>query len=105
MALIPPVGVNTVPLRPVTMPTTTATDPATVARGDSFGDSVGKALNDLQASQSKADSLARDAATGRLKNIEEYLVAASDAQLSTQLTVAVRNKAVESFNEIMRMQI
>jgi len=105
MALIPPVGVNAAVTRPVAMPTTTVTDPSTTARGDSFGDSVGKALDDLQASQSKADSLARDAATGRLKNIEEYLIAASDAQLSTQLTVAVRNKAVESFNEIMRMQI
>jgi len=101
MALIPPVGVNTAITRPVAPQATTATDPTAAARGSSFGDSVGKALDDMQASQSKADSLARDAATGRLKN----LIAASDAQLSTQLTVAVRNKAVESFNEIMRMQI
>jgi flagellar hook-basal body complex protein FliE len=105
MALIPPVGVNTAITRPVAPQATTATDPTAAARGSSFGDSVGKALDDMQASQSKADSLARDAATGRLKNIEDYLIAASDAQLSTQLTVAVRNKAVESFNEIMRMQI
>jgi len=105
MALIPPIGVNPAVARPIAPSTTTATDPTAATRGNSFGDSVTKALDDLQASQSKADSLARDAATGRLQNIEEYLIAASDAQLSTQLTVAVRNKAVESFNEIMRMQI
>ena len=33
------------------------------------------------------------------------MIAATQAQLATELTVAVRNKALESFNEIMRMQV
>ena len=107
MALIPPVGLTTVATTPqVTAPRVTGADQAAATqRGNDFGGSVGKALDDLAASQNKADGLAQQAATGKLKNIEEYLIAASDAQLSTQLTVAMRNKAVESFNEIMRMQI
>ena len=40
-----------------------------------------------------------------LQSIQDYTIASTEAQLLTQLTVAVRNKAVEAFNDIMRMQI
>ncbi len=33
------------------------------------------------------------------------MIATTQAQLATQLTVALRNKAVDAFNEVMRMQI
>jgi flagellar hook-basal body complex protein FliE len=32
------------------------------------------------------------------------MIASTEASLATQLTVAVRNKALDAFNEIMRMQ-
>ena len=62
-------------------------------------------LDKLQAAQATADNLAAQAATGDLNDVHDYMIAANEASLATELTVAVRNKAVEAFNEIMRMQI
>jgi flagellar hook-basal body complex protein FliE len=33
------------------------------------------------------------------------MIASSESSVATELTVAVRNKAVEAFTEIMRMQV
>lgn len=74
-------------------------------RGADFGNSLGSALDDLDASHRSTDELARAAATGDLASVEDLMVASTETQLATQLTVAVRNRAVESFNEIMRMQL
>jgi flagellar hook-basal body complex protein FliE len=74
-------------------------------RGVDFGSKVVNALEELQQAHAKTDQLAEAAATGDLKAVEDYMVMATSTQLATQLTVAVRNRAVESFNEIMRMQI
>jgi flagellar hook-basal body complex protein FliE len=108
MALIPPVTTaSTQAVTPSVAPVATgaASDAAAARRSDDFAGAVGSALDDLNTKQLHADRLARDAATGNLQNVEEYMLAATEAQLGTQLTVAVRNKAVEAFNEIMRMQV
>lgn len=108
------------PIPPVSLPTTTTAvtapgagmDPTAVAgatgagqTGGSFESAVGSALDSLATQQAGADTLAQQAAVGQLTDVSQYLVAATEAQLSTQLTVAVRNKAVEAFQDIMRMQI
>ena len=59
----------------------------------------------MQGVQNNADGLAQAAATGSLTDIHNYTIAATEAQLTTELTVAVRDRAVGAFNEIMRMQI
>jgi flagellar hook-basal body complex protein FliE len=71
----------------------------------SFGQTLTKALDGLQGSQAKADNLAVSAATGDLTNVHDYMIAATEASLATELTVAVRNKAVEAFNQIMNMGV
>ena len=73
--------------------------------GVDFGNLVLDGVDRLEQVQKQTDSLAVKAATGDLQSIHDYTIAASEAAVTTQVTVALRNKAVEAFNEIMRMQV
>ncbi len=84
---------------------TSAGSAASASSGDSFGDVLTQQLDNLSAAQNQADQLALQAATGDLQAVQDYTIAATEAQLLTQLTVAIRNKAIDAFNEIMRMQV
>jgi flagellar hook-basal body complex protein FliE len=75
------------------------------AGGAEFGDMLSQGLQNLEGLHDRADQLAVQAATGDLDNIHDYTLAATEAEVATKLTVAVRNKAIESFTEIMRMQV
>lgn len=72
--------------------------------GAQFASALGHGLESLQQSQSTADDLAVQAATGDLTDVHDFMIASTQAQLATELTVTLRNKALDAFNEIMRMQ-
>lgn len=62
------------------------------------------AVDHVQQLQSTSQALAVRAVTGDLDDVHDYTVASSEAKLALELTAAVRNKAVDAFTEIMRMQ-
>ena len=62
-------------------------------------------VEELQAKQSTSDGLAVPAATGDLRDVHDYMIAAQEASLTTEMFVTLKNKAVEAFTEIMRMPI
>lgn len=99
---IPPISA----ISPAALPTTVGTAAAPAQGGGmSFGDVITRAIDNLNSAHAKADDLAVQAATGDLNAVHDYTIAATEAQLLTQLTVEVRNRAIESFNDIMRMQV
>jgi flagellar hook-basal body complex protein FliE len=83
-----------------------ATTPAPAASGSdaAFGAALAGSVDSLQQSQSTSNDLAIKAVTGDLDDVHDYTVASSQAKVALELTAAVRNKAVEAFTEIMRMQ-
>lgn len=92
----------------VTAPTVDTPEAPTGPTGVSgvdFKASLTDSIEGLEAMHDKTDRLAVQAATGDLGAIHQYTLAATEMSVATQLTVAVRNKAVEAFNEIMRMQV
>ena len=90
--------------------TGTAGAPDAVAQAPAAGDNgfasvLASSLDQLQATQSTSDGLAVQAATGDLRDVHDYMIAANEAKLATEMLVTVKNKAVEAFNEVMRMPV
>lgn len=70
-----------------------------------FAASLAGAVDNLAGSQQRVSELGVAAVSGRLDNVHDYTVAATEAAVALELTAAVRNKAVDAFNEVMRMQV
>jgi flagellar hook-basal body complex protein FliE len=78
---------------------------ATAGLDGGFGDVLADAVNSVAEKQNKADNLAVQAATGELRDVQDYVIAATEAQVATELAVNIRNRAVEAFQQIMQMAI
>lgn len=72
---------------------------------DGFASILAGSIDQLQSTQKTADTLATQAATGDLKDVHDYMIASTEAALATEMVVTIKNKAVEAFNEIMRMPV
>ncbi|MFF0375211.1 flagellar hook-basal body complex protein FliE [Actinoplanes missouriensis] len=81
-------------------------DTETTTKGPNadFAGMLAQGLENVQASQAKASDLGVQVANGTLADPAQYTMASTEAALGLQLTMAIRNKAVEAFQEIMRMQ-
>ena len=71
---------------------------------ESFASMLSRGLESVQAAQTKASDLALQVADGTHKDPAQYTMVANEATHGLQMTLAVRNKAVEAFEESMRKQ-
>jgi flagellar hook-basal body complex protein FliE len=71
----------------------------------SFRDIMMKALKDVSGLEKQADSITEDFIAGRTDSIHSVLIAAEKASISLELIVEVRNRVLDAYSEIMRMQI
>jgi flagellar hook-basal body complex protein FliE len=82
----------------------TGTAAAAGTDGSAFATSLTGAVDNLQQLQSTSNQLAVSAVTGNLDDIHNATLASTRAQVTLELMATVRNKGVDAFNEIMRMQ-
>ena len=75
------------------------------AQEQDFASVLTDGLQRLEGLRDTSEHLAVQAATGDLQDVHDYMIASTEASVATELTVAVRNRAVEAFTEIMRMQV
>lgn len=75
------------------------------AAGQDFGEAIGSALQAVSKAENEADQLAVAVASGEDRSVSDLMVATSKATLSVELMSQVRNRALEAYQEIMRMQV
>ena len=78
---------------------------ATPGVGKTFAEHLGDGIKDVNANAQAADKAALDVASGKPAALHETMLALTKAELSFNLMVQVRNKALEAYQEIMRMPV
>nr|WP_236406099.1 flagellar hook-basal body complex protein FliE [Microaerobacter geothermalis] len=71
----------------------------------SFSSFLKNALDQVNQDQIKAEKLTENLVAGQVTDLHQVTIAAQKAELSLQLTVQVRNKIIEAYQEVMRMQV
>lgn len=98
-------GIEPLKLLPVHGGSATQTGSATAAGDKSFGQFLTDALKDVTQLQNDSAQASLDLAAGKIQDISQVTIAAEKATIALQLTMQVRNKVVDAYQEVMRMQV
>jgi flagellar hook-basal body complex protein FliE len=74
-------------------------------QGNSFGDLLSKAIDQVNDLQIDAGDKVKKMVSGELDDLHEVMIAAEKAKTSFELLMEIRNKSLEAYREIMRMQV
>ena len=75
------------------------------ANGASFGDFLQKLAQDANTAQLTADQKLQEVAAGRNKDLHSAVLSLEKADIQFRMLTQVRNKVIEAYKEIMRMQV
>ena len=70
-----------------------------------FHEFLTDSLGEVNGLIKESERLNMELAAGRITDVSEVVIASEKAGIATQLTMQVRNRAVEAYQEIMRMQV
>jgi len=70
-----------------------------------FGDMVQDAINSVDSASKVADAKMKDLVAGKTENVHEVTMSMTKAQMSFELMTEIRNRLVETYQTVSRMQI
>lgn len=74
-------------------------------QGPSFADTLKEAVSTVNQLQKDSDKKMQELATGKTTNIPEVMMAAEKADIAMRMMVQMRNKIIDAYNEVMKMQV
>jgi flagellar hook-basal body complex protein FliE len=70
-----------------------------------FSQFLKEAINKVNTEQVKSDIMTEKLAKGENIDLHQVMIASQKASISLQLALEVRNKVIEAYQEVMRMQV
>ncbi len=98
-AMGPAAGISGISAAPATRPPGATASPA-----GSFGDVVNQFFQATNSDQQASETAIRDLMQGKTDNIQDVVMTVSNAEMSFQFFMEVRNRVIDAWNELMRMQ-
>lgn len=103
--MVKPVLANNIPVSPTLVKWAASSSEEAKAKDVSFSEYLRQAIKEVDDLQKQADKAAMGVITGEVTDLHQAVLAAEKAMLSLQLTLQVRNKVLEAYQEIMRMPV
>lgn len=86
-------------------PSTAAASPTVDKKSTGFSNLFAKLMNEANQPQLQADQSLQNLAKGETDNVHDVVLSMAKADLAFRFVLEIRNRLVESYQEIMRMQV
>lgn len=86
-------------------PTESVTKATPMEVTNSFASYLNRAIDQVNQAQLTSQAMAQKLATGEIQDLHQVTIAGQQATVMLDLAVQVRNKVIESYQEIMRMPL
>jgi len=73
--------------------------------GKSFADTLKEAVGNVNELQKSSDKSMQALATGKTDNVADVMISAEKAEIALKVMVQVRNKIIDAYQEVMKMQV
>ena len=70
-----------------------------------FDQVLGNLINEVDSLQKTAEKTTEKLISGELEDVHQVVVAVEEAQTSFRLLMEIRNKMVDAYREVMKMQV
>lgn len=78
---------------------------SSVSGDKSFADTLKSAINEVNEMQQVSNKKMQELSVGKTDNVADVMITAEKADIAMRVMVQVRNKIIDAYNEIMRMQV
>ena len=70
----------------------------------SFGEILNNAINEVDTAERNSVDMIQKLATGEINNVHEVFIASQKAELTLNMAIEVKNRVIDAYKEIMRLQ-